>query len=543
MDLIIRICSILVIFFILIFFKKELLSKDNEFNNYGNYLAWNFARESGDTKNLGNFFSKIELHNVEFDILEEIFFESVVLNDWNLAEEISSKILEKDEYNFSANLFDFTINFLSKRQNNLTENLKKIDISQFDLNFIKVLLLWASDFEKKQDNLIKKDKECIPLKCLHYALYNLFRNNKEDGLFYLNKIKEDEFNSFRVSEILLYNFINNKNFLVAEKILKDLNNQNLNFGDFNVSYYSNNVDLLNPVVSKQDGIAEVFYNISSWYYTKNLYKYSAFFGELSLRFRPNFYAMKLLLIGTYEKLNYFDLALDRMENLKNNNIYFFKFLKLKLSILDQLEMNENSINELSALINFYPKSVKIKLLLADRLRSEKKFNDAIKFYTDILNNEKVKQKWGIFYSRGIAYEQSGQWSKAEKDLLDALELNPNDPYILNYLGYSWLDRKTNLKRALRLLETAVEIEPNDAYIVDSLGWAYFLSGFFDKSIFYLEKAVALLPSDATLNDHLGDAYWKSGRTEEAISQWKRVLIYDPNFKKKDLIKKKIIEGL
>ena len=88
-------------------------------------------------KNLGNFFSKIELHNVEFDILEEIFFESVVLNDWNLAEQISSKILEKDEYNFSANLFDFTINFLSKRQNNLTENLKKIDISQFDLNFIK----------------------------------------------------------------------------------------------------------------------------------------------------------------------------------------------------------------------------------------------------------------------------------------------------------------------------------------------------------------------------------------------------------------------
>ena len=98
----------------------------------------------------------------------------------------------------------------------------------------------------------------------------------------------------------------------------------MNFGDFNVSYYSNNVDLLNPVVSKQDGIAEVFYNISSWYYTKNLYKYSAFFGELSLRFRPNFYAMKLLLIGTYEKLNYFDLALDRMENLKNN-IYFLNF--------------------------------------------------------------------------------------------------------------------------------------------------------------------------------------------------------------------------
>ena len=543
MDLIIRICSIIFFFFILIFFKKELSSKDNLFNNYGNYLAWNFARESGDTKNLRNFFSKIELNNLEFDILEEIFFESVVLNDWGLAEKISEIILEKDEYNFSANLYNFSDNFLNNKSTKLTESLKKIDISQFDLNFIKVLLLWTSDHEKKQDKLIKKEKECIPLLCLHYALYNLFKENKKDGFFYLNKIKEDEFNSFRVSEILLYNFLNKKDYLVSEKILNDLNKQNLNFGDFNISYYANNIELLNPVVSSKDGIAEVFYNISSWYYTKNLYKYSAFFGELSLRFRPNFYAMKLLLIGTYEKLKYFDLALDRMQSLKNNNIYFFKFLKLKLSIFDQLNVNYKSINELKDLINFYPKSVKIKLLLADRLRSEKKFIDAIKFYSEILNNEEIKQKWGIFYSRGIAYEQSGQWVKAEKDLLEALELNPSDPYILNYLGYSWLDRKTNLKKALSLLETAVEIEPNDAYIVDSLGWAYFLSGFFDKSIFYLEKAVALLPSDATLNDHLGDAYWKSGRRDEAISQWKRVLIYDPDFKKKELIKKKINDGL
>ena len=111
------------------------------------------------------------------------------------------------------------------------------------------------------------------------------------------------------------------------------------------------------------------------------------------------------------------------------------------------------------------------------------------------------------------------------------------------MGYSWLDRNENIKKALVLLETAVEIEPSDAYIVDSLGWAYYLSGSLEKSVFYLEKAVSLLPNDATLNDHLGDAYWKTGRKKEAISQWKRVLIFDPDFKKKEIIKKKIINGL
>ena len=101
----------------------------------------------------------------------------------------------------------------------------------------------------------------------------------------------------------------------------------------------------------------------------------------------------------------------------------------------------------------------------------------------------------------------------------------------------------NLEDALKLLEKAVELEPNDGYIIDSLGWAFYLTGVFEKSIFYLEKAVSIMPNDATLNDHLGDAYWKYGRKKEAISQWERVLIIDPNFKNKEKIKNKINVGI
>ena len=124
-----------------------------------------------------------------------------------------------------------------------------------------------------------------------------------------------------------------------------------------------------------------------------------------------------------------------------------------------------------------------------------------------------------------------------------MKLNPEDAYILNYLAYSWLDRETNIAKALELLKKAVEIKPTDAYIIDSLGWAFFLANKTDESIYFLEKAVSILPDDATLNDHLGDAYWKAGRINEALSQWKRVLILDPKFKKKKLIYKKIKQGL
>ena len=144
-------------------------------------------------------------------------------------------------------------------------------------------------------------------------------------------------------------------------------------------------------------------------------------------------------------------------------------------------MQENSsserqlLDDLQNLSKTFPKNWQITLLLADKLRAQKKFKESIELYSNAIENELVENKFAILYSRGIAYERSNQWIKAEKDLTEALKINPNDPYVLNYLAYSWLDRNLNLHEALNLLEKAVELEPNDGYIIDSLGWAFYLT--------------------------------------------------------------------
>ena len=154
-----------------------------------------------------------------------------------------------------------------------------------------------------------------------------------------------------------------------------------------------------------------------------------------------------------------------------------------------------------------------------------------------------ERHWILLYSRGIALERSKQWSRAENDFLAALKLNPNQPYILNYLGYSWVDQGINLDRAKTMIERAVKLRPNDGYIVDSLGWALFRIREFPVAVQHLERAVELRPQDPTINDHLGDAYWRVGRRNEARFQWRRSLSLGPEPDQAAQIRSKIRDGL
>ncbi len=149
----------------------------------------------------------------------------------------------------------------------------------------------------------------------------------------------------------------------------------------------------------------------------------------------------------------------------------------------------------------------------------------------------------IFFQRGIAYERLKKWDKAEPNFRKALELNPDQPQVLNYLGYSWVDMNSNLDEGLGMIRKAVDLRPDDGYIVDSLGWAYYRLNRFDDAVVELERAAELKAGDATINDHLGDAYWRVGRKLEAVFQWNRTLSSKPEEAEIPKIKDKIENGL
>ncbi len=178
-------------------------------------------------------------------------------------------------------------------------------------------------------------------------------------------------------------------------------------------------------------------------------------------------------------------------------------------------------------------------------RARKLYTEATETYTQAINllPENDKRHWTYFYARGTSYERLKNWPSAEADLEKALELAPEQPLVLNYLGYSWIDQGMHLKKGMALIEKAVALKPDDGYIVDSLGWAHYKLGNYKEAVRYLERAVELKPDDPILNDHLGDALWRTGREREARFQWDQALSLEPEPEDIQKIKKKLADGL
>jgi tetratricopeptide (TPR) repeat protein len=170
-----------------------------------------------------------------------------------------------------------------------------------------------------------------------------------------------------------------------------------------------------------------------------------------------------------------------------------------------------------------------RMTLADLLRADERYAESAEVLTGLIGEAKMPD-WRLLYARGVAYERTGQWPQGEADLKAALAQAPDEPELLNYLGYSWIDRGQNLKEALGMVEKAVGQNPRSGAMVDSLGWAYYRLGDYKKAVNKLEEAVELEAGDPEINNHLGDAYWKVGRKDEALFQWKRVLTLQPDDK-------------
>lgn len=220
-------------------------------------------------------------------------------------------------------------------------------------------------------------------------------------------------------------------------------------------------------------------------------------------------------------------------------------LQLALALANTGKVDEAKAH-LKALSELDPKDLRVYIAYGSVLSDAKEYKEMGEVYdkaVEAIGAVPKRSDWSIFFQRGIAYERQKMWEKAEPSFRKALELNPDQPQVLNYLGYSWVDMNMNLEEGLDMIRKAVELRPGDGYIVDSLGWAYFRLNRFDEAVEELERAASLMAGDPTINDHLGDAYWRVGRTIEAVFQWNKALSLKPEDAEIPKIRAKIAEGL
>ena len=303
---------------------------------------------------------------------------------------------------------------------------------------------------------------------------------------------------------------------------------------------------LQPLVrTPQEGAAEVLYGLGAAGGRQGDELAAMIYLRLSLVLAPQNSLAVVTLADLYGRLKQNEQAIDVYGRVPDSSpLRENADIQTGLT-LDVLGKPDDAIKYLQSMIAEKPKNTDALTTLANIERDQKQYPEAIKTYTDALATLPPDDKaaWGLLYFRAIAYERNKQWPEAEADFKRALELYPDQPLVLNYLGYSWVDRGVHLDEAFKMLRQAVALRPEDGYVVDSLGWAHFKLGEYDEAVKELERAIALKPSDPTVNDHLGDAYWRVGRKLEAQFQWNHARDLNPDPEDLPGIVTKIDKGL
>ncbi|MGE5268431.1 MAG: tetratricopeptide repeat protein [Thiohalocapsa sp.] len=295
-----------------------------------------------------------------------------------------------------------------------------------------------------------------------------------------------------------------------------------------------------------DGLAEAMFDLASVLNQVETVDLALLYDRFALALRPQFPLAQLLLSDVLSAQNKPDESLAVLAEIAPGTPYYWSAQLRGAINLDTLDRSDEAIAKLREMSSQHPELIGAAVQLGDILRNKKRYSEAVAAYDEAITQaaaQHLPDRWALFYDRGVALERSGQWSRAEKDLEHALQLKPDQPLILNYLGYSWIDRGENLEKGLKMIEKAVELKPDDGYIVDSLGWAHYRMRDYAGAVKYLEKATELVPEDPTINDHLGDAYWQTGRLVEARYQWRRALQFGPQEDEIKPIEAKLERGL
>lgn len=299
------------------------------------------------------------------------------------------------------------------------------------------------------------------------------------------------------------------------------------------------------VANAQLGGAEALYGLGASLGRRGGEDLGLVYLQLALYLSPNHGLALISLADLYESLKKPELAIKVYERVPADSPLHRNAAIQMAANLESLDRTDEAKTQLRDLIAKHVDDGEAIMALGNVLRARKEFAECGDVYSKAIDLIAKPQKsdWVSYYFRGICYERSKQWPKAEADFKKALDLFPEQPHVLNYLGYSWIDQGAHLDEGMAMIKRAVEQRSNDGYIVDSLGWAYYRLGNYDEAVKQLERAIELKPQDPTINDHLGDAYWRTGRKLEATFQWSHARDLKPEPEDLEKILDKLKSGL
>ena len=471
------------------------------------------------------------------------------------ANELKAISNEKSKDFFEAYLLLYLDSIKRQDYNKGEEYLKKLEAFKETGAFERVIVLSLRDFfymykNKKIKNI---NKDLGDLGFINFVFQNCYLRNPNTEEYFLNLFNKTEMDYSRYIYFYINYLISEKKYKEAKEITDsaDIINSSLLILQTKSWIDMKKFKKINSIFScenKADILAEFFYLISSLYSSEEDYIKSNFYLKISNFLNPKFKFNSTLLVENFyinEKYTQAKIALENFN--RDDGIYYWYKTKKNSQIIFKEEGQEESSSYLEKNFkNIKNPSVKVLFDMGNLSKSFKKYNEAIKYYNKILpklNNDTLTYA-DVLYRRGGGFERLGNYEKSDKDLLKSLEIDPDDAYVLNYLAYSWLERKYKIDKAMQMLEKAYQQEPEDPYIIDSIGWAHYLTDNYIKAEQLLKKAIQIMPYDPIVNDHYGDILWKLDRKIEAVYYWNSVLnLEDAEDEIKDKAYFKVLKGL
>ena len=545
------------IIILLLSYQTSVFSKSNSFDDFdredlSNYFSGIVAFENKNISEAFNFFKSSKGLINDHDQFLQRYANSMILDN-NVAQAIN--IIKKNENQDNSKFFEAYILLAldSLKKNNFDQVDRYLDKSLpfanndgFKLVIFETLKQFVYVF--KEGKIQSQKKNYGNLTYISEIFQRCYLNDEKTGSLFFNLINNSDGDYSRYIHFYLNYLISIGNFKEAENIASDLNiiNTPILLSQTKLWIENKNFDEFEKIFScknSNDLVGEFLFLISNLYSSQNDFQNSNIYLNLSNYLNPKFKFNLSLVAENYYLNNDFDNAKNILKNFEEKYQFYYWFrIKKEAQILIKQGKEKQALNHINEkFTKIKNPNIKFVFEMGDFNKNLKEYESAIKYYTTVMEsldpNSDVMSD--LLYRRGGSYERLGDYVSSDQDLLEALKINPDDAYTLNYLAYSWLERNFKISEAIEMLERAYASKRNDPYIIDSIGWAYYLTDDYSKAEPLLREAVELMPDDPTVNDHYGDVLWKLDRKIQARYFWNSVLNFedtDADMKKKISIK-------